>query len=86
MWKGNLLLYVDGGDRVKLPQGQGSQVPLGRCGLGFSDDEESLCVASDVGVGVRRGGNAEGTGLADRLAQKFDQCSLMLAFLMPADG
>jgi hypothetical protein len=69
-----LKLFVDTGQRSELQHTQGLPTQFAHWGSGFSSADEPPCSARTChGVPVRRGGNAEGTGLGNRLAQQVDQ-------------
>jgi hypothetical protein len=50
---------------------QTTDAPSGTEGIAAAD--QPPCMASTAGPGVRRGGNAESVGLANRLAEQADQ-------------
>ena len=66
---GDPKLLVDAGQRGELQHSQGLPTQFAHGGSGFSSADEPPCMAGTVGIGVHRGGNAEGAGLGNRFAQ-----------------
>ena len=71
---GDPAFFVDAGQRGELQHSQGLPTQLAHGGSGFSSADETPCPTRiDVGVPVRRGGDAEGVGVGDRFTQEVDQ-------------
>jgi hypothetical protein len=71
--QGDPKLLIDAGQRGEFQYSKGLPTQFGHGAEGLSSADQPPCMAGTAGLGVRRGGNAEGTGLSNRFAKQLDQ-------------